>query len=365
MKFTIERTAFLEALLKVQNVASQRSTLQILSNALVSAGNGSLTLTTTDLDISVRCKVDAVVEREGATTLPIRRLVGIVRELTGGTVEVEVDDADSASFSCGSSFFKIVGLTARDFPPMPPAEGDVVYRIDSGVLREMLRKTSYAVATDETRRMLTGVLLSFKDGKLTVVATDGRRLALVEQEVEFPEEATKDLVLPTKAVTELMHILKDEGEIRIFAQKSQAIFEIGETTFFTKLIDGSYPNFRQVIPSSFDERVVVGREEFLSAIKRVSVVTSDKASSTDLTFAENLLTIVTKNPDVGEARETVPVKYSGKTLTVTFNPDYLMDPLRNLDTEEVFLELGSGHSPTTIKCELPFLYVLMPLRPNA
>ena len=188
MKFTIERASFLDALQKVQNVVPARSTLQILSNALLVAEDGGLTLTTTDLDISVRCKVEAVVEEAGATTLPIRRLVSIVRELSDAAIEVAVDDTDTATVQCGSSYFKIVGLPRRDFPPVPEADGTVFFRIDSGVFREMLRKTSYAVSTDETRRVLTGVLLAFRDGKLTTVATDGRRLALVEHEIEFPPE---------------------------------------------------------------------------------------------------------------------------------------------------------------------------------
>ena len=362
MKFTIERASFLEALLKVQNVVPARSTLQILSNALLVAENGTLMLTTTDLDISVRCKVEAVVEENGATTLPIRRLVSIVRELSDTAIEVSVDDTDTATLQCGSSYFKIVGLPMRDFPPVPAADGTVCFHIDSGVFREMLRKTSYAVSTDETRRILTGVLLSFKDGKLTTVSTDGRRLALVEHEIEFPPETERDIVLPAKSVGELSHILKEEGDIRIFTQNTQAVFEIGDTTLSTKLIDGTYPNYRQVIPANFDERVVIDREELLTAMKRVSVVTTDKSNATRLTFNDNTLLIVTQTPEVGEARETIPVKYAGKEITVTFNPEYVMDPLRNLDTDEIYFDLSNGHSPATIKCELPFLYVLMPLR---
>lgn len=365
MKFTIERASFLDALLKVQNVVPARSTLQILSNALLVAEDGNLTLTTTDLDISVRCKVEAVIEEAGSTTLPIRRLVSIVRELSDAAIEVTVDENDIATVQCSSSFFKIVGLPMRDFPPVPSAEGTVCFHIDSGVFREMLRKTSYAVSTDETRRILTGVLLSFKEGKLTTVSTDGRRLALVEHEIEFPPETERDIVLPSKSVGELTHLLKDEGDLRIFTQNTQAVFELGDAMLSTKLIDGGYPNYRQVIPSSFDQRVVIGREELLTALKRVSVVTTDKTNATDLVFDENILTISTQTPEVGEARETIPVKYTGKKIKVTFNPEYVMDPLRNLDTDEVYFDLSDGHSPATIKCELPFLYVLMPLRVGA
>lgn len=362
MKFTIERAKLLDALQRVQNVVGVRSTLQILSNAMLRAEGESLRMTTTDLDISVRCSVAATVAQEGATTLPVRHLVGIVRELPEQKIEVEVNEDDLASVRCGASFFKIIGLPMRDFPPVPAAGETSCYRIDAGAFKEMLRKTAYAVSQDETRRVLTGVLLAFKEGKLTMVATDGRRLALVEHEVEYPPEAECELILPRKAVSELLHILRDEGDLRIFAQKGQAIFEVGETMLSTKLIDGVYPNYRQVIPSGCDERVVVMREELLTAMRRVSLVTTDKVNSTKLTFADNRLTIGTPTTEIGEAHETLPVKYTGKEISVVFNPEYVMDPLRNLDNDEIYIEMSNGHSPALIKCDLPFLYVLMPLR---
>ncbi|MDD5704475.1 MAG: DNA polymerase III subunit beta [Kiritimatiellae bacterium] len=364
MKFTIARAKLLDALQKVQNVVAARSTLQILANCMIRAEGGKLTITTTDLDISVRCEVEARDIQEGATTLPVRRLVGIVRELPEQDIEMNVSEEDQASVQCGSTFFKIVGLPMRDFPPVPAAEGSACYRIDSGAFREMLRKTSYAVSLDETRRVLTGVLLAFKEGKLTMVATDGRRLALVEHEVEFPPEAEAELILPSKAVNELMHILREDGDLSIYAQKGQAVFSSGEATLSTKLVDGVYPNYRQVIPTGCDERVVVMREELLTALRRVSLVTTDKSNATKLTFNNNQLTVSTQTPEIGEARESLPIKYGGKEISVIFNPEYVMDPLRNLDSDEIFIEMSNGHSPALVKCNLPFLYVLMPLRVN-
>jgi DNA polymerase-3 subunit beta len=308
--------------------------------------------------------VEAGVADEGSTTLPVRRLVGIVRELSEQTIELDINDEDIATVQCGSSFFKIIGLPQRDFPPVAAVEGAACYRLEAAVLRDMLRKTSYAVSTDETRQVLTGILMSFKEGKLTMVATDGRRLALVEHEVEFPAGAEEDLILPSKSAAELMHILGDEGDVRIFMQKGQAVFEVGDTTLSTKLIEGTYPNYRQVIPAGCDERVVVVRDELITALRRVSLMKSEKSVSAKLTFVDNRLTIVWQNVEVGEARETLPIKYTGKEIAVTFNPDYVMEPLRNLESDEIFIELSNGHSPAIIKCDQPFLYVLMPLRVN-
>ena len=364
MKFSIVRSKFLDGLQTVQNVVTAKGSLQILSNALIHAEGNQVCITTTDLDIAERCFVECDVEVPGSTTLPIRRLASIIRELDEGKILVEVNDDDLASVQCGSSYFKIIGMPTRDFPPVPVTEGKFCYRIDQGKFREMLRKTCYAVSQDETRRVLNGVLLAFKDNKLTMVATDGRRLALVEQEIEFPPEAETEMILPTKAVSELMRILGGEGDLKIYAQKNQVVFEVGTTMLSSKLIDGVYPNYRQVIPGACDERVVIEREALLSALRRVSVVTTDKSNATRLTFGANQLTISTNTPDVGEGRDTVPVKYAGKEISIIFNPEYVMDPLKNMDDDEVFIELNDGHSPALLKCGIPFLYVLMPLRIN-
>jgi len=362
MKFSIVRSKFLDGLQRIQNVVSGKGTLQILQNAMIQAEDNRLCMTTTDLDISERCYVECEIEEAGSTTLPIRRLTSIIRELDEGKIMIEVNEDDVATVQAGSSYFKIIGMSVRDFPPVPATEGKFCYRVDQGVLREMLRKTSYAISQDETRRVLNGVLMAFKDNKLTMVATDGRRLALVEHEIEFPPEAEAQLILPNKAVSELMRLLGNEGDLKVYAQKNQAVFEIGTTMVSSKLIDGVYPNYRQVIPGACDERVVIEREALLSALRRVSVVTTDKSNAMRLTFSANQLTISINTPDVGEGRDTVPVKYAGKEISIIFNPEYVMDPLKNIDDDEVFLEMNDGHSPALFKCNVPFLYVLMPLR---
>jgi DNA polymerase-3 subunit beta len=237
-----------------------------------------------------------------------------------------------------------------------------VYHLEQGVFKEMLRKTAYAASSDETRRVLNGVLLSFKDGKLVMVATDGRRLALIEQELELPKESETEAILPTKAVTELLHTLGDEGELTVHDSENQIVFEFGSVFVSSKLIDGTYPNFRQVIPAECEERVTIERESFLTALKRVSLLTTDTSNAAKLTFGKNKLVVSTSTPDVGEARETVPIKYSGKEISVAFNPDYVIDPLKNLANDEVFMELTDDLSPGVIKCDIPFLYVLMPMR---
>jgi len=362
MKIKVTKADLLEGLQTVQNVVSIRSTLPILSNVLLTAEKGRVLLTTSDLDVTVRCAIEADVAKTGATTLPARRLSSIIRELPDSAIEIEIDDRDVATVQCSSSFFKIIGLSEDEFPPVPKADGKFSYQLDQGGFREMLRKCSYAASGDETRFVLNGVLLSFKGGKLAMVATDGRRLALVEHEVEFPKDAEKEMILPSKAVNELLHTLEDEGPLKVTAKDNQILFEYGNVLLASKLIDGTYPNYKQVIPAQCEERVTVERELLLTALKRVSLVTTDKSNACKLSFAKNKVIVTMTTPDVGEARETIPIKYSGKELNVAFNPEYMMDPLRNLSNDEVYLEMTDELSPGVMKCDIPFLYVLMPMR---
>jgi DNA polymerase-3 subunit beta len=362
MKLTVTKSALITGLMTVQNVVGSRSTLPILANVLLAAEKDKLWLTTTNLDVSVRCGIDANVSRAGATTLPVRRLSGIVRELNDGDIEIEIDDNDIATLTSGSSYFKIIGISEEEFPPVPKPEGEYGYKMEQGTFKEMLRKTAYAASTDETRYVLNGVLMSFRGGKLTVVATDGRRLALVEHEVEVPRETEADLILPSKAVSELQHTLHDQGELRIYAKGTQVMFHFGDVQIVSKLIEGTYPNYRQVIPAQCEERVTLERETLLAALRRVALLSTDKTMATKLMFAKNRLVILMTTPDIGEARETLPIKYAGRDLTVAFNPDFMMDPLKNLTTDEVFIEMTDEMSPGVIKCDMPFLYVLMPMR---
>jgi len=363
MKFTVNKSDLMEGLQTVQNIVNPRSPLPILSHALLVTEDGSISISTTDLEVSVRSSIPGEIEEEGRTTIPVRRISSIVRELPDDVITIAIDESDQASLTCGASFFKIIGMPGEEFPALPePEESGFRYHLDQGVFREMLKKTAYAASTDETRFILNGVLLSFKEGKLTMVATDGRRLAFVENEVEFPAEEEADLVLPTKTVNELMHVLKDDGDMHISIKGNQAIFEFGKTMVASKLIEGTFPNFRQVIPSQCEERITLEREALLTALKRASLIVSDKACATKFTFADNKLEILATTRDVGESRETIPIKYSGKEITVAFNPDYMMDPLKNLANDEIAIELTDNMSPGVIKCDIPFLYVLMPMR---
>jgi DNA polymerase-3 subunit beta len=363
-KFRVTKEKILEGLQRVQNVVSTRTTLPILSNTLLQAGKDSLSLTTTDLDVAVRCSVEAEVSKQGATTLPARKLFSILKEVPAADIEVDVDERNAASIRCGSSFYKIMGLPEEEFPQFPKPEGGKTLKLEQAVLRDMLKKTAYSVSVDETRYVLNGVYLSIKADKLTVVATDGRRLALVERDIEVPKGSESELIVPTKAVGELQRLLGDSGDVTLSVGENQILFTLGDTILVSKLIEGTYPNFRQVIPTEAKERVPLERETLLAALHRASILASEKSQSVKLNFNKNTLTITATTPEVGEAKETLSINYKGKEVTIAFNPQYLMDPLRNLDADEVFMELTDELSPGVVKVNEPFLYVLMPMRLN-
>jgi DNA polymerase-3 subunit beta len=310
----------------------------------------------------VRGSFEAEVEKEGATTLPARRLFTIIRELPSSEIQFDVDGKNAASIRSGQSFFKILGLPEEEFPPLPKFDDSKVVTIRQKDLRDGLRKTSYAISTDETRYVLNGVLFSFKDNKLTLVATDGRRLAMLDIDLEFPRSHEADIIVPTKAVTELQRLLTDEGDVRVSVSTGQIAFDLNNTLLVSKLIEGNYPNYRQVIPGEMKERVTLERETFLNSLRRVSLLASDKSNSIKLNFSKNNIEITANTPEVGEAREALPVAYKGREFSIAFNPEFLMAPLRNLSEDEIFLDLIDEMSPGVIKIQSPFLYVLMPMR---
>ena len=362
MKLKLSKDIVLEAFQKIQSVVSVRTTLPILQNILLRADKEKVWLSATDLEVSVRAGIAAEVIKPGATTIPARRIFSIFKELPANEIEIEVDDKDNATICSGSSYFKIIGISEDEFPPLPKFEGGRTYTIDQGVFKLMIQNTSYAASTDEARYILNGVLLSFKDDKLAVVATDGRRMALFEQEIEFPKGSESDMVLPFKTVDELLKTLKTEGSLKIQAVENQIAFEFDDMLIVSKLIEGTYPNFRQVIPPQSEERIPVEREALLTALRRVSLIADDKSNSVKLTFSKNKLEVSAMSQEVGEAREILSVNYSGKQFSIAFNPQFLMDPLRTLAKDEVYLELTDDLNPGVVKSDVPFLYVLMPMR---
>ncbi|HWH69393.1 MAG TPA: DNA polymerase III subunit beta [Candidatus Sulfotelmatobacter sp.] len=367
MNLTISKEQIINGLQAVQNVVSTRTTLPILSNVLLRAEGDRLEFTATDLDVTVACAVEAKVKRPGSTTVPVKKLFGIVRELTNLEIDLEVDDKNTCSIRSGSSFFKINGLSADEFPPLPQFKEDKKVVLPQETVKGMMKKTSFAISTDESRYVLNGIFISLKDHKMTMVATDGRRLALVDEEVDVTEQSQGEFIVPAKTVNELNRLLQDKGQLEIRYAENQASFTLKDekgasVLIVTKLIEGNYPNYRQVIPAETKERVPLVREEFVHALRRAELMTSEKSNSVKLSFGKNKLEITANSPEVGEAKETMAINYKGPEMAIAFNPKYLIDPLNALANDEVFIELIDELSPGVLKINGPFLYVVMPMR---
>lgn len=369
MKIKIKRDALLAGLAAVQNVISTNTTLPIASNVLLKAEKGRLDLTATDLDVTVSCSVEAEVEKPGATTSPVRRLFGIVKEMDGAEVELETDDENHVTeVRCGYSVYHVNGLGPDEFPPEPGRNGAANKAvITQAGLKLMLSRTSYAISTDTARAMLTGLSFEVKGGKVITAATDGKRLALANDDTD---SKAKDgsVVVPSKAIEEVARLLKEAGKVEVSFSENHARFDLtnedgkAEASVVTKLMDGTYPNYRQVIPAECKERVALPREQLLKALRRAQFMTTDKYSGIKVTLKKNALVITVNAPDAGDARETLEVKYAGKEVEIAFNPKYVIEPLAALTDDEVFLELTDGLSPAVLKVNGPFLYVAMPLR---
>lgn len=367
MNLSISKEQIINGLQAVQNVVSTRTTLPILSNVLLRAENGRLEFTATDLDVTISCSVEAKIARPGATTVPVKKLFGIVRELTNLDIEIDVDDKSVFGIHSGASDYKIHGLSADEFPPMQQFKEEKKVVLPQETVKGMMKKTSFAASTDESRYVLNGIYISLKDHKMTMVATDGRRLALVDEDVDVSEASQGEFIVPTKAVNELNRLLQDKGEVEIRYAENQASFTLKDdkgasVLIVTKLIEGNYPNYRQVIPAETKERVSLAREEFLHALRRAEIMTSEKSNSVKMSFGKNRLEVTANSPEVGEAKESLAINYKGKEMAIAFNPKYMIDPLNALPNDEVFIELIDELSPGVLKINGPFLYVVMPMR---
>jgi DNA polymerase-3 subunit beta len=367
MNLTISKEQIINGLQAVQNVVSTRTTLPILSNVLLRAEGERLEFTATDLDVTIASSVEAKVKKPGASTVPVKKLFGIVRELSNSEIDLEVDDKNVCAIRSGSSFYKIHGLSADEFPPLPQFKEEKKVVLPQETVKGMLKKTSFAISTDESRYVLNGIFISLKDHKMTMVATDGRRLALVDEEADISDQSQGEFIVPAKTVNELNRLLLDKGELQLRYAENQASFTLKDEKgssilIVTKLIEGNYPNYRQVIPAETKERVPLVREEFLHALRRAEIMTSEKSNSVKLSFGKNKLEITANSPEVGEAKETLAVNYKGPEMAIAFNPKYIIDPLNALVNDEVFMELIDELSPGVLKINGPFLYVVMPMR---
>jgi len=372
MKFKINRDHFSNGLAQVLNVVGSKATMPILSNVLIEAEKDSITLTTTNLDLGIRARIKADVKEPGSVTLPVKRLSTIVRELPNVDVSLDASPNHQVKLTSGGSTFRIMGIGKEEFPPLPEFGEDHTFTLEQAELTAMLKSVAYAQSSDETRYILNGVYFNFRDGKLSLVATDGRRLALVSKELEVPEDAAGSIILPAKTVSELTRMLDKGEKLKVSFNDRRAAFQISADKadsglvdsiyLYSKVVEGNYPNYQQVIPKETHQRIKLERELFLQCVHRAALVCSEKSNSVKIKVTSNLLEITAQSPDFGEAHESMAIAYSGPDLQVAFNPVFVMDPLKALTKDEVFFELKDEVSPGVFKTLESFICVIMPVR---
>ncbi len=372
MRFTINRDHFTSGLQQVLNVVGTRAAMQILGNALIEAADGSVSLTTTNLDMSIRCRIKAEVTEQGSITLPVRKLAAIVSDLPSLEVQVEATNQQARIIS-GTASFRIMGMPAEEFPPRPSFADKHSFVLLQEDFSRMLRSVSYAQSTDEARYIMNGVFLSFGENKLTMAATDGRRLAVISKEMSVSDENAGSIILPAKTASEVQRLMGQGENVRIAFNERQVAFEIASSEegdgamldsiyLVSKVVEGNYPNYRQVIPRGNDQHIRINRETLLNTVRRASRVTSDKNNSVKVSVKPGILDITGSSPEIGESKVSVNVDYEGPEVTVGFNPQYLMDPLKALTRDEVLFEFKDELSPGVVRTQDGFLCVIMPLR---
>ncbi len=377
MKFTIERTVLLRSLGHVQSIVERRTTIPILSNVLLQARDGKLELTATDLDIAVRESAEANVTQAGATTAPAHTLHDIVRKLPeGAQVEISLDaDNGRLLLKAGRSEFHLSCLPAADFPAMDAestgktADAASQFVIAAADLKRLIDKTRFAISTEETRYYLNGIYLHVvkTDGvaMLRAVATDGHRLARVELPAPSGADAMPGIILPRKAVLELHKLIDGvTGDVAVNVTPAKIRFAFDHVTLSTKLIDGTFPDYTRVIPTTNDKLMEVNNLLLRQAVDRVSTISSEKSRAVKVNLGKNQMTVSVKNPDQGSASEELAVSYTATPIEVGFNARYLLDVAAQIDGDNAIFEFFDAHSPALIRDsgDASAQYVLMPMR---
>ncbi|MEE9205071.1 MAG: DNA polymerase III subunit beta [Nitrospirales bacterium] len=375
MKLRIERDELLTGLQRVQGVVEKRNTMPILSNILLEARSDGVSIIATDLEIGMRGLYKAAVTQTGSVTLSARKLYEILKELREGEIELTVADNNWATIQAGKSQFKIVGLPSQDYPALPSIEREGLTPLTGVGFGDLIRKTLFAVGDNDARYILNGLLVTLttieKKTMLRLVGTDGHRLAVAEQEVT--EASAKDApreikaIIPKKAAFEMRRLLEEEdGEPLIGFTKNLMIFRKSGLLLTSRLMEGTYPNYQQVVPKDkeVEKRVTVDRAELEGALRRVAVLSRDKTHAVRVTFAPGRVTLFSSNPDFGEATEELQARYEGQTLVTGFNARYLLDVLAVVDGGGVTLQMEAPLSPCLIRDpESPgFASVVMPVK---
>ena len=362
MRFDTTKDVLIKGIQDVQNAINPKTTLPILANILIETTKDNVSLTATDLDIGITSNIQVKPGTEGAITVPAKKFFDIIKELPDGDVVVSVKKNNSVHIECPSCLFKIMGLPKDEFPQLPDFKDKDSIAIPRGRLKKMITMTGFAISRDETRYVLNGVLFIIKPTYIRMVATDGRRLAMVEEKTQAPKAQERKVIIPAKTITELGKLLGDEGDVKICFGNNQALFDMGNTKVVSRLIEGEFPNYEQVVPKEVKDKVAVPRVSFLAATKRAALFTNQDSLAVKIELFKDKMVLSKSAPYIGEAREELAVDYKGKDLAIGFNPDYLVDVLKNINEEVVNFEVADADKPGVVRVGSEYVYVVLPMQ---
>lgn len=365
MELKIAGEKLLEAIGIASSVVSSRPTLPILGNVLIDSSKDELRLVATDLEVGIVVKLDVKAKGEGKLTVPAKKLLEVVREMPKGELSVEFDSGNKMKISAGEECeFKLLGLPPDEFPQLPEVKKEAEVKVSGKVLAKMIKKTIYSVSSDETRYVLNGANVVWEKNELKMVTTDGRRLAFIKQPLESTG-GRGEAIIPTKALQELGKLLAERDEqVEVVLGEGYARFSCANLVLTTRLIDGNFPDYEQVIPKSQDKKLKIETDKLLAATKRASLMAADRSSSVRLDLKRGSLMLSAASHELGEAREELKARYEGESLSVAYNAQFLLDVLKNIETEEVHLELSTALAPGLLRPADDDSYkcVVMPIR---
>ncbi len=362
MKLTCTRNELVVKLGVVFRAVSTRTAVQILSGVLLRAEGGELKLAATDMELSLRTSLEAQVKGEGAVVVQGRLFVELSRLLPEDEVQIEHRPEESiVEVTCGTASYRLHTYSAEDFPRLPEVEAAPLHAVDAEAMLATVAQVSRAASRDESRPVLTGILVQFEGEKLVMAATDSYRLSVKETQLSAAAPSL-EAIIPARALTELGRIAGGEGKLEIGVHENQVVFRIGDVVLTTRRIDGQFVNVKQLIPETFEHVVAMPRAELLDVVRRVSVM-AQRNSPLRLHFGDGELRVSARTQDVGEATETMPVSFTGDALEIGFNPEFLRDGIESVQTDEVQLKLISPLRPGLIQGEGDdFSYLIMPIR---
>lgn len=367
MKLKIQKEEIQHALQRIQGIVDKKTTMPILSHFLLKA-NKTASLMATDLDIALKGPVKAEIKGRGGLCIPARKLFEIAKEVEGDIL-LEVQDNNWIKATSGKSTFKLMGLPEEDFPSLPEVDKSEELSLRADALKAMIDKTIYATGESDTRYTLNGLLLHFmpkkKNIEVRVVGTDGHRLSVISAAIENNLSEEKKIILPKKAAVELRKLLEGcSDDVSLSINRNHIFFTIEGTVLTSRLIEGTYPNYEQVIPKNNEKKVTVDKLSFLKALRRTSIMSRERTNAVRLDLEPGKITLISMNPDIGEAREEIAAQYKGDPITIGYNARYVMDILQAMEGESVIMELQEPLSPTLLQEEnnKDYTCVVMPMR---